>query len=131
MNTSTTVPVVEETAEVRKVDVDQGGWRVVKRVSTETQVVDEELQSENVEIERRPIGQPVVIAPQTRYEGDTLVVPVLEEVLVTEKRLVLVEEIRITRVSRTHRQPQTVTLRKDQIEIERLEPEAGPDVQSP
>ena len=131
MNTTTTVPLVEETAEVRKVEVDQGGWRVVKRVSTDTQVVDEELQSENVEIERRPIGQPVVMAPQTRYEGETLVVPVLEEVLVTEKRLVLVEEIRITRVRHTHRQPQTVTLRKDHIEIERLEPDTGSGVQSP
>ena len=50
MNTTTTVPLVEETAEIRKVEVDQGGWRVVKRVSTDTQVVDEELQSENVEI---------------------------------------------------------------------------------
>ena len=131
MNTSTTVPVVEETAEVRKVEVDQGGWRVVKRVTTDTQVVDEELQSEKVEIERRPIGQPVVMAPQTRYEGETLVVPVVEEVLVTEKRLVLVEEIRITRVKATHRQPQTVTLRRDQIDIERLEPENGSGLQLP
>jgi stress response protein YsnF len=71
------------------------------------------------------------MAPQTRYEGETLVVPVLEEVLVTEKRLVLVEEIRITRVRDTHRQPQTVTLRKDHIEIERLEPDTGSGVQSP
>jgi len=48
-------------------------------------------------------------------------VPVVEEVLVTEKRLVLIEEVRIRISETTHRDPQEVTLRKDVVDIERLE----------
>ena len=122
-----TVPVVEETAALEKVAVDRGGWRITKRIETRDERIDELLRHENVHIERRPVGVPIAEAPPTRYEGDTLVVPVLEEVLVTEKRLVLVEEVRITRVQGTHRQPQTVTLRREDVAIERLEAEEPSD----
>jgi len=35
--------------------------------------------------------------PQVRHEGEVMVVPVVQERLVTHKELVLVEEIRLTR----------------------------------
>jgi uncharacterized protein (TIGR02271 family) len=116
------VPVLEETLEVQKAPVDQGGYRLVKEVSTREQLVDELLRDQRVDIERRPIGRQLEgsAVPEPRYDGDTLVIPVIEEILVTEKRLVLVEEVRVTRVEGTHRQPQTVTLRKEDIAIERL-----------
>jgi uncharacterized protein (TIGR02271 family) len=116
------VPVVEETLEVQKTQVDQGGYRLVKEVSTREQLVDELLRDQRVEIERRPVGRSIEgsAMPAPRYEGDTLVIPVVQEILVTEKRLVLVEEVRVTPVEGTHRQPQTVTLRKEEIAIERL-----------
>ena len=63
--------------------------------------------------------------PQPRYEGNTLVIPVVEEVLVTEKRLMLVEEVHITGVHGTHHQPQRVSLRKDAVSIERLAPQGA------
>lgn len=116
------LPVIEESLQVTKVEVDKGGYRIAKRVETREQLVDELLRDERVEIERRPMGLPLagMDAPEMRYEGDTLIVPVVEEVLVTEKRLVLVEEVRITRVHGTHRKPQTVTLRKEEIVVDRL-----------
>jgi uncharacterized protein (TIGR02271 family) len=126
-----TVPVVEETVELGKVAVDRGGWRITRRVESHDERIDELLHHEHVHIERRPVGLPIAEAPQTRYEGDTLVVPVLEEVLVTEKRLVLVEEVRITRVQGTHRQPETVTLRREDVAIERLEAEGPSDPEPP
>lgn len=107
-------------------EVDQDGWRIAKQVSTTTEEVDEALRDFKVEIERRPIGTHLdgLDVPPERYEGDTLVIPVVEEVLVTEKRLLLVEEVRITGVRATHRKPQRVTLRKEAVSVERLEPEA-------
>ncbi len=48
----------------------------------------------------------------------------------TEKRLVVTEEIRITRVPGTHRMPQQVELRREQIDIEKLEPPGPGDVAS-
>jgi hypothetical protein len=43
------------------------------------------------------IDRIVAEPPVQRQEGDTLILPVVEEVLVVEKRLMLREEIRITR----------------------------------
>lgn len=116
------LPVLEEVLQVDKVEVDQGGYRVVKKIETSDQLIDELLKTQKVEVERRAVGLqlPGTDIPEVRYEGDTLIVPVVEEILVTEKRLVLVEEVRITRVRGTHRQPQKVRLRKEKIEVERL-----------
>ena len=116
------LPVIEESFEVAKQEVDQGGFRFTKRVETREELVDELLRSEHVEIERRPCNTAVAddAIPGIRQEGDTLIVPVIEEMLITVKRLVLVEEVRITRIQDTRRSPQTFTLRKEHIEIERL-----------
>lgn len=116
------LPITEEFVRIDKTWVDRGGYRITKSVSSDEHVVDEPLRQQQVHIERRPVGVPVDgPLPEARYEGDTFVVPVVEEVLVTQKRLVLVEEIRITRTEASRREPQRVTLRKEQVSIERLE----------
>jgi uncharacterized protein (TIGR02271 family) len=126
-----TLPVIEESLQVDTRAVVGAGYRVKKRVDSRLATVDELLRNYKVEIERIPINAPLGSddIPEPRYEGDTLVIPVIEEVVVTEKRLVLTEEVRITRVHGTHRKPQTVELRKEHIDIERLEPPGpAPDV---
>ncbi len=58
-----------------------------------------------------------------RYEGETMIVSVLEEVLVVETRLLLTEELRITtRRTDTH-QPVPVTVRREDVTIERIDRE--------
>jgi uncharacterized protein (TIGR02271 family) len=116
------LPIIEEVVSVQKHWVDKGGYRLSKQVETLEQTVDEVLRTSDVRIERVAIGRtlPEGEVPGVRQEGDTLVVPVIEEILVTEKRLVLREEIRVTRVEGTVRSPQTVSLRKENILIERL-----------
>ena len=128
---SDTVPVIEEVADVQVVEVDQGGWRLTKNVSVTEQQVDEELKDFSVQIERRPIGRQLEgsEAPAPRHEGNTLVISVVEEILVTEKRLVLVEEVRITGTHGTHRAQQQVSLRKESVAVERLAPQAGAPAQ--
>jgi stress response protein YsnF len=63
-------------------------------------------------------------APVTRYEGCTLVVPVLEEVLVVDRRLRIKEELHITKTLREQRHAETVMLRQEQVKVERFD-EAG------
>ena len=83
--------------------------RLTGRVSVSTvttmreELVDELLTSENAEIERVSIRQFVDEIPAVREEGDMIVVPLVEEVVVVERRLVLKEEIRIRRVVTTER----------------------------
>jgi stress response protein YsnF len=60
-------------------------------------------------------------APATRYEGDTLVVPVLEEVLVVERRVRIKEELRITRRQREEHCHDTVVVRSEHVSIERFD----------
>lgn len=62
-----------------------------------------------------------------RQEGATTIVPVVEEVVVVEKRLKLVEELRITKRQTVKHAPQTVTVRRQEAVVERLPaPESDP-----
>jgi len=69
----------------------------------------------------REVSEPVVV----RYEGETMVIPLLEEVLVVEKRLMLKEELRVTKIRREVRSPQRVTVRSEEAVIERLDRDSG------
>ena len=120
---SSRIPVLEETATVGRQTVDQGGHRITKTVSHEPRTLDVTLSSSTVNVEHRPIGTPLPPGeplPVTRYEGDVLVIPVIEEVLVTEKRLMLTEEVRVRRVETTRTETTAFSLRKEQVVIERL-----------
>ena len=75
------------------------------------------LQSVDVEIERVQIDREVSSAPDIRTEGDLTIVPVLEEILVVEKRLVLREEIRIRRITRTEDVETPVTRRRQRAVV--------------
>ncbi len=117
------IPIVEELLTVDKRAVITGGVHLTKHVTEREEVIDEALLRESVTVERVPINKIVAEAPPSRQEGDTLIVPVLEEVLVTEKRLMLKEEIRITRTQTTVHEPQTVTLRSEKAVLEEILPE--------
>ena len=67
------------------------------------------------------LGLPVEVAPITREEDGALIVPVLEEQLIVSTRLVLKEEIRITRHARTEVVQETVQLRSERAVVERLQ----------
>lgn len=118
----TVIPMIAETLHVTKEAIVTGGVRLTKRVTEHEETVDEALLREDVQVERVPIHQMVTEAPQMRQEGDTLIVPLLEEVLVVEKRLLLKEEVRITRTRTEVHQPQAVTLRSEEALIEEITP---------
>ena len=96
------------------------------RIATTTrlreQQVAEELARETVEVERVAVGRIVDATPATRDEGDVTIIPVMEEVLVVERRLVLKEEIRIRRIRTTEVHRETVQLRQQSATITRIEP---------
>jgi len=119
------LPVIEEQLELRKRTVETGGLRVHKTVHEREELIDEPLLREELQIERVPINRPVSAPLEVRYEGDVMIIPVLEEVLVVEKRLVLKEELRVTRSRRLESSPQRVTLRTEEATIERIEPRPG------
>lgn len=118
------VPVSQEEAWVEKRIVDTGrGVRIHKTVAEHPCQIDERLLRDEVEVTHVPVDRivPLDQAPATRYEGDTLVVPVLEEVLVVERRLRIKEELHITRTRREERHVDTVMLRSEQVGVERFD----------
>jgi uncharacterized protein (TIGR02271 family) len=119
----TVLPLVEEDLHVGKREVVTGRVRVQVATDTIEQMVAQDLRGEEVDVERVPIGTYVengAAAPQIRTEGDITVVPVLEEVLVVEKRLLLKEELRIRRRTTVEHTEVPVTLRKQRAEVERV-----------
>lgn len=117
-------PVMEEELHVSKRTVDTGrGVRIHKTVSEQEKKIEQSLLREQLVVEHVPVGRVVAESdvPQMRYEGDTLVVPVLEEVLVVQKQLLLKEEVHITRQRQQAPMPQTVRLRAEQVRVERFD----------
>ena len=119
-NSTTVIPVIQEEIVVDKYIVEKGKVRVSKRISEHEEIIDEPLFQEQVKVARVAVNQVVDAAPPVRQEGDTLIIPVVEERIFIEKRLVLVEEIRVRKELVETHQPQTVTLLKEQIQINRV-----------
>jgi uncharacterized protein (TIGR02271 family) len=114
------LPVIEEEVQVQTRKVETGGVRVTKLVHEKQETIDLPLLKEEIEVKRVAINRPVDQPMQARQEGDTLIIPLVEEVLVVQRQLVLKEEVHIiTRRARTqHTQQETV--RSEEVVIEPL-----------
>jgi uncharacterized protein (TIGR02271 family) len=98
-----TVPLVEETLVPVTQWHEAGALEVHKTVQTVTQELDVPVHYEEATVERVPLNR--VLAedeqPAQRQEGDTLIVPVVREEIVVVKQRILVEELRISKQTRT------------------------------
>jgi uncharacterized protein (TIGR02271 family) len=117
---SQVLPAMEERLEVGKMPVETGRVLIHKHVTSAESTVDEPLVRDNYDVQHVPVNRIIDNPPEIRHEGDTTIIPVLEEVLVVEKRLILREELHIVRRREEHRDPQKVTLRKENVEVQRV-----------
>lgn len=104
--------------------IDTGrGVRIHKTVTQTPHLVEQSLLQDEWTIEH--VACDTIVDPDrpptVRYDGPTLVVPVLEEVLEVHTRLRLKEEIRVTQIRRPVLARQTVMLKSEQVEIERFD----------
>lgn len=124
---SLVLPVLQEELEVGTRVVETGRVRIQKLVHEREELVDPPLQREEVVVERVPVNRIVEGPVAVRSEGDTLIIPLLEEVLVVEKRLLLKEELHLTKRQVEVHSPQRVRLRREEAVIERIEREDDND----
>jgi uncharacterized protein (TIGR02271 family) len=115
------LPVIEETLGVDTRAVEAGRVRVRKVVTEREELVDPPLLREEVVIERVPVNRVVEGPLPVRYEGDTMIISLLEEVLVVDTRLLLTEEVHITTRRAETYTPTRVTLRREDVTIERVD----------
>ncbi len=112
------IPVIEESVLIDKKKVESGSIIVTKHVEERIESIDISLASDEYIIEHVPVNSYVDNdMPKARQEGDTLILPLVKEVMV--KRLLLVEEVRITKRTTQRTEQQMVTLRKESVTVER------------
>lgn len=114
------IPLVEERASLDKRTVETGKVRIRTVIDEKLTRVAEDLERDDVTIERVALNQEVTAVPKVREENGVLIVPVLEEVVFVEKRLVLKEELRVTRNRKRERVDEAVQLRQMHAEVERV-----------
>lgn len=124
------IPVVQESVRIEKRAVETGRVVVHKTVTERDETVEAMLARQDLSVERIPVNRVVTEAPAPRQDGDTLVIPVLEEVLVVEKRLVLKEELHIRTANTQQAVQETVRLRSEQVTIEQTGGQSAAPIQS-
>jgi len=114
------IPVIEEQAHIEKKVIETGKVHVSKVVYEDVDRFTVPTTEEHIGVERVAKNTLVDVAPPpVRHEGDVMIVPVLKEVAVVEKRIMLVEELRVTTTKTEKTQTHEVTLRKEEVKIER------------
>ena len=111
--------ISEEELEIGKRVVSAGEVRVHKHVHTEQVREVVPVMREDVTVERRPLAEGAGLEP--RQEGDTWFIPIVEEELVIQKRLVAREELVIRKRQVVEEQVVQETLRRETPEV------LGPD----
>ena len=119
-----TIPVIQESLEISTRTVDTGrGVRISKTVAELPFEVSEILHHDEISVLHVPIDRIVAVgeAPASRYEGDTLIIPIVEEVVVVERRLRIKEELHVTTTRREEQYAETVMLKSEQVHVERFD----------
>lgn len=128
INESNAIPVMEEQVHVDKKVVEKGSVYIYKDVHEEEVSVDIPYSHEEVEIERVPINKYAEdTPPPVRHEGDKMIIPVLKEVLVVEKRIMVVEEIHVTKRKISEHDTQKINLRREELKVDREDYRNNPD----
>lgn len=113
------IPVIEETASIDKQTTVTGRIRIEKRVEETNEAASVDLLHDEYTIRRVARNEYVDDSvPQVRHEGNTLIIPVVKEVLV--KRLLLVEEVHIIKDVVTSNEQVNIPLRKEIVTINRI-----------
>ena len=120
---SQTISLLEEIAVVSKRRVVTGRLKIKTVTELHQESADLVLDRQVVDVTRVPVDRLIEEVPDVRTEGDTTIVPVVEERFVVVKQLVLKEELHIRhRTERETVQP-SITLRRQSAVVERFDAE--------
>ncbi len=64
------------------------------------------------------MNQPLSAPLEPRIEGDQLIIPIMKEVLVVQRQLVLVEEVRVSKRYVTEEHEVREPVRRERVELE-------------
>jgi uncharacterized protein (TIGR02271 family) len=114
------IPVIEEQVKIEKKSVETGKVHISKVVYEDVDRFNIPYTEEHVTVERVPKNEIVdTLPPAVRYEDDVMIISVLKEVPVVEKRIMLVEELRVTKTKTEKSETKEMSLRKEEVKVER------------
>ncbi|WP_116124611.1 DUF2382 domain-containing protein [Lewinella sp. IMCC34183] len=113
------IPVIKEKLSISSRENITGEVEVRKVVKTEEIDVPLTTIRTRYREERVPVNRTVDTAPQVRYEGENLVIPIIREEEVVIKRLILVEEIHLIRERTTEERTEHIQLRSEEATVTR------------
>ena len=116
---SESLQIVAEEIHVDKRVVETDRVRVHTVVDERDVVVTDSVERGTLDVKRVTMNVEVAEAPPPREEGDTIVISLVEERLVVEKRLFLVEEVRVRKSTRTEAVVIPTSVRSTRAVIER------------
>ena len=120
------IPLLAERISVERKRTETARVRATVTTQVHEHVIQEDLVHDRVEVERVPIGRVVDAIPPIREEGDTTIIPVVEEVLVIERRLILKEEVHMRRVQVRETHSATIVTRSHDVVVTRSEQHPAP-----
>lgn len=120
--TSKTIQVIQEFANLTKEVVETGKVRVIKSVTEETVSVNIPVVNESYEVKHVTVPYKILDEPPVPLiqQGDVTIIRVVREVSVVVKKYEIIEEIhvikRLTQTPLTHE----ISLRKENVQVERV-----------
>ena len=113
------IPIVQENLVVGKRDVNRGGVRVRSYVSEVPVHEQIRLRNERVNVERRPVDQPLSAADGDAFRERTIDMTATGEEAVVGKNARVVEEVVISKTAEEHVETIDDTVRKTEVDIDR------------
>jgi uncharacterized protein (TIGR02271 family) len=115
------IALAEETMEARIVERQQGKVRIHTSVETQRVKASVDLHADEYVVERHEVNEDADARREPWYEGDSLMIPVYEEVLVTKTQLVLREVIRLRNTGSIERVDLKGVVRRDVVDITQID----------
>ena len=128
---SVQLPVHAENAVVHITRRERGRVRVSKTREDRQVIVTAPAVRRDVVVERVPIDRFVEHRTGIRQEGDTLVIPVFEEVPVVVMKTKLKEEVRVTTRTSNQSRRTPISIRRETVTVDRLPAEHNHNDASP
>lgn len=114
------IPIIAEKLRVGRRLVETGRYRISKRVREDERIVQGLFRKDQLQVRRVKINRFVDEPPPIRYESGQMIIPVLEEILVVERRLKLKEELHIRKQEQVTELRQPITLRSEEVTVNRV-----------
>ena len=112
-----TIEVLREEVDISREKFVTGTVTAHKTVGTEMEHHRISLMREEIDVRHVHINKKIDSMPETRVEANVTIIPIVREVAVVNKILMLMEEVHITKRTSSPLEDIAVSIRKETVEI--------------